>query len=82
MHDIVIVGVPLLAMLTGIFFNNSQMETLESRLDGRIDSFESRANARFDRVDSRLDRVQADSSQFHTIRGKYEVRLEALEKRA
>ena len=82
MHDVLIVGVPLLAILAGIFFNNSRLERLESRLDGRIDSFESRANSRFDRVDLRLDRMQADLSQFYANPGKHEIRLESLEKRA
>ncbi len=39
-------------------------------------------DARIDRLESRLDRMQADLSQFYTITSKHEVRLEAVEKRA
>lgn len=59
MHDIVIVGVPLLAIMGGVLFNNA-------------------AN---NRVEAKIDRLQADLSQFYMILGKHEGKIESLEKR-
>ncbi len=88
MHDLLIVGVPLLAILAGIFLNNQQLEKLEARMtarftamDSRFDKFESNVDSRFNRLESRMDRMQSDLSQFYTILGKHEVRLDVLEKR-
>ncbi len=58
MHDVIVVGLPLFAILAGIFFNN----------------------ARFDRIEGRLDRVQADLSQFYQTLGRHEAKIESLEK--
>ncbi len=70
MHDLLIVGVPLIAILAGIFFNN-----------GRLDKLEARSDARFDGLESCLDRMQSDLGQFYITLGKHEVRVEVLEKR-
>lgn len=88
MHDLLIIGVPLLAILAGIFLNNQQLDKLESRMnarftamDTRFDKFEANVDSRFNRLESRMDRMQADLSQFYTILGRHEVRLDVLEKR-
>jgi hypothetical protein len=78
MHDIVVVGVPLLAILAGILFNNGKSDGLEARINSRFD----RMDNRIDRLETRLDRMQADLSQFYTITAKHEIRIESLEKRA
>ena len=33
MHDVIVVGLPLLAILAGIFFNNSRFDRLETRVE-------------------------------------------------
>ncbi len=33
MHDVIVVGLPLLAILAGIFFNNSRFDRLETGVD-------------------------------------------------
>ena len=88
MHDLLIVGVPLWAILAGLFLNNQQLEKLDTRmtsrftaLDSRFDKFESNVDFRFNRLDSHMDRMQSDLSRFFTILGKHEVRLDVLEKR-
>ncbi len=40
MHDVIVVGVPLLAILGGISFNNQALVRVETRLDGRLDRLE------------------------------------------
>lgn len=81
MHVLLIVGVPLIAILGGIFFNNGRLVRMESRVDLRLDKMEASTTGRFDRLESRIDRMQSDLSQFYTILGKHEVRPDVLEKR-
>jgi chromosome segregation ATPase len=40
MHDVVVVGIPLLAILGGLLFNNQALARVETRLDGRLDRLE------------------------------------------
>lgn len=70
MHDLIVVGVPLLAILAGILLNNSTSNRNTVRIEARID-----------KVESRLDRMQADLSQFYMILGKHEGKIESLEKK-
>lgn len=69
MHDALTVGIPLLAILGGIFFNNSRFD----KLDARVDRVQSDLSAR-------LDRMQADLSQFYMILGKHEGKIESMDK--
>ncbi len=70
MHDIVIVGIPLVAILAGILFNRHDVKELRTEM-----------NARFDKVDQRFERVHDDLRQFYHLTGKLEGRIEAIEKR-
>jgi hypothetical protein len=60
MNELVVVGVPLLAIFAGILFQNQ----------------------RFNGLDARLDRMQADLSQFYQTLGRHEAKIENLEKKA
>jgi uncharacterized protein with GYD domain len=71
MHDLIVVGVPLLAILAGILLNNSNTNANTIRIEARID-----------KVESRLDRMQADLSQFYQILGRHDAKIEMLEKKA
>ena len=71
MHDVVVVGVPLLAILAGIFFNRNDLKDLRAEM-----------NARFNKVEDRLAGIDADLRQFYHLTGKLEGRVHALEKRA
>jgi hypothetical protein len=71
MHDVVAVGIPLLAILAGILFNRSDIRDLRGEM-----------MSRFNKVDDRLDRIDADLRQFYHLSGKLEGRMEALEKRS
>lgn len=74
MHDIVIVGVPLIAILAGVLFNRND-------LHGEIGSLRSEMNARFNKVEDHLGRIDADLRQFYHLTGKLEARMDALDKR-
>jgi hypothetical protein len=78
MHDVIIVGVPLIAILAGIFFSRNDIKDLR----GEIKDLRSEMNARFARVDSHLDRIDADLRQFYHLTGKLEARMDAIEKRS
>ena len=73
MHDLVIVGVPLLAILAGILFNNQNINRIENRLDGRLDRIE----AEFTILRTELHR---EFEEFYRTLGQHDARLDNLEK--
>jgi hypothetical protein len=96
MHDVLIVTVPLVAILAGILFNRSDMQSLRNELKAEIGGLRSEfktelkdlrseMNGRFDRMDvemnARFDRIDAELRFFHGVTGKLDGRLEAVEKR-
>ena len=83
MHDVIIVGVPLLAILAGILFNRSDAKDLRSEIqDVRSEVKDMRADmqSRFNKVEGHLDRIDADLRQFYHLTGKLEARMDSLEK--
>ena len=86
MHDVVIVGVPLIAILGGILFNNQALGRVEARLDGRLDRVENEIrDLRGDIKDSRGDMTSLRSEmhrefeQFYRTLGQHDARLDNLE---
>jgi len=77
MHDVVIVGIPLVAILAGILFNRSDSKDLRSELNGLW----SEMNTRFNKVEDHLGRINADLRQFYHLSGKLEGRMDAVERR-
>jgi hypothetical protein len=77
MQDVVVVGVPLVAILAGILFNRSDGKELRAEIKDLRGDMQSR----FDKVDDRLDRIDADLRQFYHLSGKLEGRMDAIEKR-
>jgi predicted Holliday junction resolvase-like endonuclease len=86
MHDVVVVGIPLLAILAGILFSRSdikelrsemrsEMKELRSAIRGEIQDLRSEMRTRFDLVDAEL-------RYFHGTVGKLEARVDAIEKRS
>ena len=91
MHDVIVVGLPLLAILAGIFFNNSRFDRLETRVDkfqfdltAKIERVQSDLTAKIEKVQSdltaRIDRMQADLGNFYGILGEHKARIENFEK--
>ena len=73
MHDVLIVSVPLITILAGLFFNRTEMQGLRAELKADMKDLRSEMNGRFDRVDAEL-------RYFHGLTGKLDARVEALEK--
>jgi hypothetical protein len=71
MHDTITVGIPVLAILFGILFNQRGLD----RLEGRVDS-------RFDRLEKRMDNMQSDLSRFYQILGEHSGKIEMLQKKS
>jgi hypothetical protein len=78
MHDIVIVGIPLVAILAGILFNRNDTKELRSELHALCGEMISG----FNKVDTRFESIHADLRQFYHLTGKLEGRIEAIEKRS
>jgi len=63
MHDVVIVGIPLVAILAGILFNRSDVKDLR----GEMRDFRTEVNSRFNKVEDHLGRIDADLRQFYHL---------------
>jgi hypothetical protein len=70
MHDTITVGIPVLAILFGILFNQRGLDKLEGRVDSR-----------FDRLEKRMGTMQADLSRFYQILGEHTGKIELLQKK-
>jgi hypothetical protein len=84
MHDVLVVGVPLIAILAGILFNRADVSGLRSEMGGlraEMRDFRSEVNARFSKVEDHLGRIDADLRQFYHLTGKLEARMDGFEKR-
>ena len=66
MHDVIVVGVPLLAILAGIFFNRNDLKDLRAEMHG----LRAEMDARFNKVEERLGGIDADLRQFYHLTGK------------
>ena len=71
MHDSITVGIPVLAILFGILYNQRGLD----RLEGRVDSG-------FDRLEKRMDTMQADLSRFYQILGEHSGKIEMMQKKS
>ena len=77
MHDVVIVGIPLIAILFGILFGRSDVKDLRADMQMLF----KRMDERFNKIEDHLSRIDADLRQFYHLTGKLEGRIEAIEKR-
>jgi hypothetical protein len=77
MHDVIVVGIPLIAILAGILFNRSDVKELRGEmkdLRGEITALAAKLDAGFARID-------ADLRQFFQVTGKLEGRIDEISKR-
>jgi hypothetical protein len=84
MHDVIVVGIPLLAILAGILFNRNDIRELRGEINsvrGEISSLRGEMYSRFDKVDAQLGGINADLRQFYHLTGKLEADVESLKKR-
>jgi hypothetical protein len=66
MHDTITVGIPVMAILFGILFNQRGLDRLEGR---------------FDRLEKRIDVIQSYLSRFYQILGEHGGKIEMLQKK-
>jgi hypothetical protein len=81
MHDVIIVGIPLLAILAGILFNRNDFTKLRDDLKSDIKDVRSEMKDFRTEVRARFDMVDAELRYFHGATGKLEGRVDAIEKR-
>ncbi len=84
MHDVVIVGIPLVAILAGILFGRNDIRDLRADMQGqfkRVDERFNKVDERFSKIEDHLSRIDADLRQFYHLTGKLEARMDGLEKR-
>jgi predicted nucleic acid-binding Zn-ribbon protein len=86
MHDVIVVGVPLIAILGGILFNNQALARVETRLDGRLDRVENEMrDVRGEIKDLRGDvtslrsEMHREFEQFYRTLGQHDARLDNLQ---
>ena len=77
MHDAITVGIPVLAILFGILWNQQGLKDLR----GEMRDLRNEMIARFTTTDARLDRMQSDLSQFYRDLGDHGARIESMEKK-
>ena len=95
MHDVVVVGIPLIAILAGILFSRSDVKELRAELRGDIRDLRAevkdvRAEVKDVRAEVKdlrrevidhLGRIDADLRQFYHLTGSLEARVDSIEKR-
>lgn len=74
MHDVLIIGVPLIAILAGIMLNRQDASAIRSDLRSEISSLRSEMN-------SRLDSIQRDMREFYGEQARHNVRISSLEQK-
>jgi hypothetical protein len=63
MHDVIIVGIPLIAILAGILFSRSDTKELRAEMNVRFGEMTNR----FNKVEDHLGRIGADLRQFYHL---------------
>lgn len=79
MHDLIVVGIPVLAIIIGIFYNQHGLSALEGRLEPRFASIDARFNgidAGFDAIEARFNAVDA---RFNAINARFDSIEERLD---
>jgi hypothetical protein len=76
MHDALSVGIPVFVILLGILLNQRGLDTLEARLDGRMNGLEGRLDHMQSELTARLGRMQADLSMFYRTLGEHGAEID------
>ena len=80
MHDVVIVGIPLIAILAGILFSRSDNKDLRTEMRNEIQQLRTEVKELRREVLTHLDRIDADLRQFYHLTGRLESRMSHIEK--
>ena len=81
-------GIPTLAVVIGILYNNARFNLMQTSIDARFNSIdarfssiEARITALETRIDQRLTVIEADLRRFFEILGAHGADIEMLKKR-
>ena len=80
MHDVVIVGIPLLAILAGIRLNRSDAAAIRAELRDGIKGVREDALTRHAELLTHFNVLDFDMRQFYHLTGKLEARMDSIEK--
>lgn len=92
MHDVVVVGIPLIAILAGILFSRSDIKELSGEFRNEIKELRNEMRDVFRAVRNemrehqsetrkQLSQIDADMRQFYHLTGSLDARVDAVEKR-
>jgi hypothetical protein len=90
MHDVITVGIPLLAILAGILFNRQDVKELRSEISGLRSEIRSeigglRSELQIEirglrsEMNSRFDSIQRDMREFYAVQNQHDLRIVKLE---
>ena len=74
-HDVLTIGVPVLAVFLAALLNRSDVHRLEDRMNKRFDI----VDQRFAAVDQRFDSIHRYFREFHNMLGEHRARIDRLE---
>ena len=80
MYDVVIVGIPLLAILAGILLNRSDAAAIRAALQNESNGVREDARTRHAQLLARFNVLGSDMRQFYHLTGKLEARMDSIEK--
>lgn len=79
MHDVIVVGIPLIAILAGILFNRNDVKGLRDEIRGDLKGLRSEFRGDIAELRSEMRagfaRIDADLRQFYHVTGKLEDAL-------
>lgn len=91
MHDVIIVGVPLIAILAGILLNRQDVNNLRAEVRADISSLRAELQAHTGSLRNDINSLRADMvslrdemhrefREFYRTLGQHDARIDALEK--
>ena len=86
MHDAITVGVPVIAILFGILYNQKGVSDLKADLIRRMDEHKADLKAELrslkERVTSRITVLERDYREFYRTQAQLELRMDGFEKKS
>ena len=70
-HDILTIGVPVIAIFLAALLNRSDVQRLEDRINKRFDTMEQSIQRRFDTVEQRFNAMEARFDSIHRDFGEF-----------
>ena len=81
MHDAFAIAIPTLVILLGILLNRRDLLDLKADIKSEMNRRFDEVDRKFESVHRRLDRIDDDLKQFHSVTGRLEGRIDELSRR-